>query len=69
MSKNAVVTGASSGIGRETVRALARADWKILAVARRADRLEELHGEFHDHVVPFALGGSNDSENVVVVRK
>ena len=43
--KVAVVTGASSGIGRETAVVLARAGMHVVAVARRADRLESLAKE------------------------
>jgi uncharacterized protein len=38
----AVVTGASSGIGAATARLLAGQDWRVIAVARRAERLEQL---------------------------
>jgi uncharacterized protein len=38
----AVVTGASSGIGAATARLLAAQDWRVIAVARRAERLEQL---------------------------
>lgn len=44
-SKNAIVTGASSGIGAAAVRQLRSNGWNVIAVARREDRLVELAQE------------------------
>jgi uncharacterized protein len=41
----AIVTGASSGIGEATARLLARRGWKVMVVARRAERLDALARE------------------------
>jgi NADP-dependent 3-hydroxy acid dehydrogenase YdfG len=43
--KSAVVTGASSGIGAATARALAQAGYHVFCVARRTERIEALAGE------------------------
>lgn len=46
--KFALVTGASSGIGAATVKALVADGYSVIATARRKDRLEALAVEFKD---------------------
>ena len=45
----ALVTGASSGIGRDIARELVVRGWDVILVARRADRLKELKNELGKH--------------------
>lgn len=55
----AVVTGASSGIGAATVRALRASGWDVVAAARRVDRLEALAEE--TGAQPLALDVTDQS--------
>ena len=41
----ALITGASSGIGRDMARYLAKMGWDLILVARREDRIKELKKE------------------------
>lgn len=59
-SETALVTGASSGIGQEIARELARRGYNLILVARRQERLEELANDLdntgvHCHVQPCDL--------------
>lgn len=45
MSRTALVTGATAGIGEATVRALVASGWRCVATGRRAERLQALVDE------------------------
>jgi 3-hydroxy acid dehydrogenase / malonic semialdehyde reductase len=49
------VTGASAGFGAAIVRRFAAKGARVVATARRGDRLEALAREFGDNVLPLAL--------------
>lgn len=51
MTRKALVTGASAGIGAATVRTLRTAGFEVWAMARRMDRLEALSAETGCHTV------------------
>jgi uncharacterized protein len=57
-----VVTGASSGIGEEIAREFARRGYRLVLVARRADRLRELAEELGGlaHVLPADLSNRDE---------
>jgi serine 3-dehydrogenase len=59
--KTAIVTGATSGIGQATTRALAGAGWQVIATGRRADRLAALAAECGDRVHIAAFDVRDDA--------
>jgi NADP-dependent 3-hydroxy acid dehydrogenase YdfG len=63
LTKVAVVTGASSGIGAATVKALAQDGYAVIATARRKDRLEALAAQVPGVMIfPADLTKSDDVE-------
>ena len=58
----ALVTGASSGIGRDIARELVVRGWDVILVARRTDRLMELKKELGKHAKCIRCDVSNIEE-------
>lgn len=59
MSNSIVITGASSGIGRETASYYAKQGWTVYAIARSADKLAELAAEHPQRIIPVSLDLTN----------
>ena len=55
MTRHALVTGASTGIGRATVRVLIGKGWRVFAGVRKPSDADSLRQEFGDKVVPEIL--------------
>ena len=53
--KNFIVTGASSGMGRQIALELAEAGAKVLAIARRESELKKLELLYPDFIVSASL--------------
>ena len=50
-----LITGASAGFGEEMARKFIRHGHRVIAAARRVERLEKLHQELGDKLLPLAL--------------
>lgn len=53
------VTGATSGIGRATAVRFLREGWRVIAVGRRRERLDELAAEYGENLLPLQLDVSD----------
>ena len=59
-SRTAVITGASSGIGREAAIALVKQGWKVIGIGRNADRCKRAGEEIRRHIA--------DPDQVVMIN-
>jgi ribitol 2-dehydrogenase len=67
--KVAIVTGASSGIGRALARSLVREDCKVVLAGRSRDRLQALASELGDTSLAHPLDLANGAEITGLVDK
>jgi NAD(P)-dependent dehydrogenase (short-subunit alcohol dehydrogenase family) len=56
-TKNALITGASRGLGLALARALADAGWTLIINARDTDALEEARKQLAEHISVIAVQG------------
>ena len=56
----ALITGASSGIGKSLTRNLIRDGYRVIGTARNITRLDELHSQFNDQFLPIELDVDQD---------
>lgn len=61
MQRIAIVTGASSGVGKATVKALADDGFYVIAASRNVDKLNKAFKDF-ENVEPFKLDITNSSD-------
>jgi len=61
LQKRAVITGASSGIGRSCVERMSRAGWQVFAGVRREADRENLRREFAANVWPVLMNVENEA--------
>ena len=62
--KSAVVTGASSGIGAASARALAAAGYHVICAARRLDRLNDLASEINGTAIACDITDASQVANL-----
>lgn len=66
MSKVALVTGASSGIGESIAVHLVESGWTVYAVARRVERMAALESR---GIIPFAMDVTDDASMVAGIDR
>ena len=65
----AIITGASSGLGRDMARILSKRGYDIIAVARRKEKLLELQKELKTQVEILCLDLSRETECMALAQR
>lgn len=65
----AIITGASSGLGRDMARVLSKRGYDIIAVARRKEKLLELQKELKTQVEILCLDLSRETECMALAQR
>lgn len=67
--KNFIVTGASSGMGRQIALELAEAGAKVLAIARRQNELEKLKEVYPENIIPASLDVCDEQKVEMAIKE
>jgi len=68
MTKHAIVTGASRGIGKEICKNLADRNHKVIAVARSEKPLQQLSGRYPEHITAIPADLTDEEEINVIAQ-
>ncbi len=60
--KKMIITGASSGVGRALAVHFAKQNWRVAAIGRSEERLNDVQSEYPDNIDTFVCDISNPSE-------
>lgn len=69
IGKNFIVTGASSGMGRQIALELAEADAKVLAIARRQNELDKLKESYPENIIPASLDVCDEEKLETAIKE
>jgi NAD(P)-dependent dehydrogenase (short-subunit alcohol dehydrogenase family) len=69
MNKRAIITGATSGIGKAAAVRFAQEGWSVCLVARRAPLLEQIKAELPGGIHLVCAGAYQEPETADIIRK
>ena len=66
VTKIALVTGASSGIGKAISKELVKRGWQVVGIARSTDKLDQLQKELSEAFISFTCDVSQKEQIIQV---